>query len=69
MYLFAILLSIKLIAADNPKNPSGFTTGFNKDNPVFNNGPANLLNKDPKDPPDIIIFSFVLYLVSYQMTH
>ena len=62
MYFFAILLSIKLLAADNPRNPSGFTTDFNKDNPDFNNGPTNMLNIDP---PDISIFLIVPYLILY----
>ena len=52
MYFFAIELSIKLLAADNPKNPNGFTTDFNKGRPVFINGPKSL----PKDPLDIINF-------------
>ena len=41
-FFFAILLSIKLLAADNPRNPNGFTTDFNNGNPVFNNGPTSL---------------------------
>ena len=61
---FAILLSIKLLAADNPKNSNGFTTDFNKGNPVFNNEPTHLFNKDPRDPPDIIIF-FISALLSF----
>ena len=35
--------------------PNGAKTFFAKGIATFINGPANLLNNDPKDPPDWII--------------
>ena len=35
--------------------PNGAKTFFAKGTAIFINGPANLLNKDPKNPPDWII--------------
>ena len=35
--------------------PNGAKTSFAKGIASFINGPANLLNKDPKNPPDWII--------------
>ena len=35
--------------------PNGAKTFFAEGIATFINGPANLLNKDPKNPPDLII--------------
>ena len=37
--------------------PNGVKTFFAKGSATFINGPANLLNKDPKNPPDWIILT------------
>ena len=34
--------------------PNGAKTCFAKGIAIFNNGPANLLNNDPKNPPGLI---------------
>ena len=64
MYLFLILPSIAYIAAVKPNGAdiflaNGITT--------FINGPANLLNNLPKNPPDCINFLFEFYLILYQL--
>ena len=65
MYLFCILPSIADIAAIIP---NGANTFIANGNATFINGPANLLNNLPKNPPDcIIFFLFVLYLILYQL--
>ena len=45
--------------------PNGANTFLANGNATFINGPASLLNKLPKNPPDCIIFLFVLYLILY----
>ena len=52
MYFFWIPASIAKAAA---VIPNGAKTCFAKGIATFINGPANLLNKDPKNPPDWII--------------
>ena len=53
MYLFCILPSIPDIAA---VNPNGANTILANGNATFINGPTNLLNSLPKNPPDCINF-------------
>ena len=53
MYLFCILPSIANIAA---VKPNGANTFLANDIATFINGPANLLNSLPKNPPDYINF-------------
>ena len=50
---FYILPSIADIAAVKPNGPNTFLANGNA---TFINGPANLLNNLPKNPPDCIIF-------------
>ena len=52
MYFFWIPASIAEAAA---VIPNGAKTFFAKGIATFINGPANLLNNDPKNPPDWII--------------
>ena len=52
MYFFWILASIAEAAA---VIPYGAKTFFARGIATFIYGPANLLNKDPKSPPDWII--------------
>ena len=56
MYLFCILISIADIAA---VRPNGANTFLANGIATFINGPANLLNNLPKNPPDCIKF-FIL---------
>ena len=51
MYIFCILPSIAEIAA---VKPDGANTFLANGIATFNNGPANLLNNLPKNPPDCI---------------
>ena len=53
MYLFCILQSIADIAA---VKPNGANTFLANDIATFINGPVNLLNNLPKNPPDCINF-------------
>ena len=53
MYFFLISASI---AEGVAAIPNGAKTFFAKAITTFINGPANLLHKDPKNPPDLIIF-------------
>ena len=64
MYLFCILPSIADIAA---VKPNGANTFLANGIATFINGPANLLNNLPKNPPDCINFLFELYLTLYQL--
>ena len=52
MYFFWIPATIAEAAAVIPNGAKIF---FAKGTATFINGPANLLNKDPKNPPDWII--------------
>ena len=52
MYFFKIPASTAKAAAVIPNGPKTF---FTKGTATFINGPANLLNNDPKNPPDWII--------------
>ena len=52
MYFFWISASI---AEADAVIPNGAKTFFAKGTAIFINGPAILLNKDPKNPPDLII--------------
>ena len=61
MYLFCILPSIADIAA---VKPNGANTFLANGNTTFINGPANLLNNLPKNPPDCIIF-FICALLNF----
>ena len=58
MYLFCILPSIVDIAA---VQPNGANTFLANGIATFINGPFNLLNNLPKNPPDCIFFLIVLY--------
>ena len=58
---FCILPSIADIAA---VKPNGGNTFLANGNATFINGPANLLNNLPKNPPDCIIF-FVCVLLNF----
>ena len=49
MYFSRIPASIAKAAA---VIPHGAKTFFTKGTAIFTNGPANLLNNDPKNPPD-----------------
>ena len=40
--------------------PNGTKIFFAKGTPTFITGPANLLNNDPKNPPDWVILEFGL---------
>ena len=53
MYLFCILPSIAEIAA---VKPNGANTFLANGTATFINGPTNLLNNLPKNPPDCINF-------------
>ena len=64
MYLFFILPSIADIAA---VKPNGANTVLANGIATFINGPANLLNNLPKNPPIVLIFLFELYLILYQL--
>ena len=57
MYLFCILPSVADIAA---VKPNGANTFLASGIATFINGPANLLNNLPKNPPDCINF-FAIY--------
>ena len=48
--VFFLILSA--IAEAAPVIPNGAKTFFAKGIAIFINGPANLLNNDPKNPPD-----------------
>ena len=61
MYLFCILPSITDIAAVKPNGANKFLANGNA---TFINGPANLLNNLPKNPPDCIIF-FISALLNF----
>ena len=62
---FCILPSIAEIAA---VKPNGAHTFLVNGIATFINGPVNLLNNLPKNPPDcIIFFLFELYLILYQL--
>ena len=63
MYLFSILPSIADIAA---VKLNGANTFLANDIATFINGPTNLLNNLPKNPPDCINF-FEVYLILYQL--
>ena len=64
LIFFCILPSIADIAA---VKPNGANTFLDNGIATFINGPANLLNNLPKNPPDCIIFLFALYLILYQL--
>ena len=66
MYLFCILTSIADIAA---VKPNGANTFFANGIATFINGPANLLNNLPKNPPDCINLLLELYLILYQLSN
>ena len=61
---FCILPSIADIGA---VKPNGANTYLANGNATLINGPANLLNNLPKNPPDCINFLFELYLTLYQL--
>ena len=61
MNFFCILPSIVDIAA---VKPNGANTFLVNGNATFINGPANLLNNLPKNPPDCIIF-FICALLNF----
>ena len=63
MYFFWIPASIAEAAAVIPNGAKIF---FAKGTATFINGPANLLNNDPKNPPEwIILKSFRKFYVSW----
>ena len=64
LIFFCILPSIADIAS---VKPNGANTFLAHGIATFINGPANLLNNVPKNPPDCIIFLFVFYLILYQL--
>ena len=64
MNFLCILLSIADIAAVKPNGANTFLTNGIA---TFINGPANLLNNLPKNPPDCINFLFELYLILCQL--
>ena len=51
MYFFWIPASIAEVAAVIPNGAKTFAKGIAKGIATFINGPANLLNNDPKNPP------------------
>ena len=57
------------IADIAPVKPNGANTFLGNGNATFINGPANLLNNVPKNPPDYIFFLFELYLILYQLSN
>ena len=57
MYFFWIPASIAQAAAVVPNGAKIF---FAKGTAIFINGPANLLNNDPKNPPNWIILEIEL---------
>ena len=65
MYVFCILPSIAYITA---VKPNGANTFLANGNATYINGPANLLNNLPKNPPYCIsFFLFEICLILYQL--
>ena len=64
MNFFCIVPSIADMAA---VKPNGANTFLANGIATFINGPANLLNNLPKNPPDCINFLFELYLILYRL--
>ena len=55
------------IPASNAEAAAVIPNGAKKETAIFINGPADLLNKDPKNPPDLIIL-LICALESFMST-
>ena len=60
MYFFFFFWIPASIAQAAAVVPNGAKQFFAKGTAIFINGPANLLNNDPKNPPNLIILEIEL---------